>query len=72
LEETQSEDGLDSPEAVRKRILTFLEARQLAGEKWTAQAIAQKPDIPLEIAQIAVLNAIAYLVVASESRSRLG
>jgi hypothetical protein len=58
LEETQSEDGLDSPEAVRRRILTFLEARQLAGEKWTAQAIAQKLDIPLEIAQIAVLNPI--------------
>jgi hypothetical protein len=58
LEETQSEDGLDSTEAVRRRILTFLEARQLAGEKWTAQAIAQKLDIPLEIAQIAVLNPI--------------
>jgi hypothetical protein len=58
LAETQSEDGLDSPEAVRRRILTFLEARQLAGEKWTAQAIAQKLDIPLEIAQIAVLNPI--------------
>jgi hypothetical protein len=58
LEETQSEDGLDSPEAFRRRILTFLEARQLAGEKWTAQAIAQKLDIPLEIAQIAVLNPI--------------
>jgi hypothetical protein len=58
LEETQSEDGLDSPDAVRGRILTFLEARQLAGEKWTAQAIAQKLDIPLEIAQIAVLNPI--------------
>jgi hypothetical protein len=36
----------------------FLEARQLAAEKWTAQAIAQKLDIPLEIAQIAVLNPI--------------
>jgi hypothetical protein len=58
LEETQSEDELDSPEAVRRRILTFLEAQRLAGEKWTAQAIAQKLDIPLEIAQIAVLNPI--------------
>jgi hypothetical protein len=58
LEETPSKDDLDSPEAVRRRILTFLEARQLAGEKWTAQAIAQKLGIPLEIAQIAVLNPI--------------
>jgi hypothetical protein len=38
--------------------LTFLESRRLAGQKWTAQAIAQKLDIPLEIAQIAVLNPI--------------
>jgi filamentous hemagglutinin family protein len=66
LEETQSEDGLDSPEAVRRRILTFLEARQLAGEKWTAQAIAQKLDIPLEIAQIAVLNPIGQNIKVPE------
>jgi hypothetical protein len=66
LEETQSEDGLDSPDAVRGRILTFLEARQLAGEKWTAQAIAQKLDIPLEIAQIAVLNPIGQNIKVPE------
>jgi hypothetical protein len=45
-------------EEKRKRVLTFLEARQLAGEKWTAQAISEKLDIPIKIAQIAVLNPI--------------
>jgi hypothetical protein len=38
----------------------------LAAEKWTAQAIAQKLDIPLEIAQIAVLNPIGQNIKVPE------
>jgi hypothetical protein len=56
-EATDSEDE-SSPEATRQRILTFLEAQRLAGERWTAKGIAEKLDIPIEIAQIAVLHPI--------------
>jgi filamentous hemagglutinin family protein len=43
------------PEVIRHRILVFTEARKLAGQKLTAQEIADKLEIPLELSQIAVL-----------------
>jgi Bacterial toxin 33 len=56
-EDSDSEDDT-SPEETRQRILTFLEAQRLAGERWTAKGIAEKLDIPIEIARIAVLHPI--------------
>jgi filamentous hemagglutinin family protein len=56
-EDSDSEED-SSPEATRHRILTFLEAQRLAGERWTAKAISEKLDIPIEIARIAVINPI--------------
>jgi hypothetical protein len=56
-EDSDSEED-SSPEATRQRILTFLEAQRLAGERWTAKGISEKLDIPIAIAQIAVINPI--------------
>jgi Bacterial toxin 33 len=64
-EDSDSEDD-SSPEATRQRILTFLEAQQLAGERWTAKAISEKLDIPIGIAQIAVLNPIGRNIKVPE------
>jgi hypothetical protein len=46
------------PNVIRQRILVFTEARRLAGQKLTAQEIADQLNIPLNIAQIAVLNPV--------------
>jgi hypothetical protein len=43
---------------IRLRLLQFIEAQKLAGQRMTAQQIADQVDIPLDIAQIAVLNPI--------------
>jgi hypothetical protein len=43
------------PNVIRQRILVFTEAQRLAGQKLTAQEISAQLNIPLELAQIAVL-----------------
>jgi hypothetical protein len=42
----------------RQRLLLLTAARRLAGQQWTAQAIAEQLNIPIEIARIAVLNPV--------------
>jgi hypothetical protein len=49
-------DEIAKPNVIQHRILVFTEAQRLAGQKLTAQEIAEQLNIPLEIAQIAVLN----------------
>jgi hypothetical protein len=43
---------------IRLRLFQFVEAQKLAGQRMTAQQIADKLDIPLHIAQVAVLNPV--------------
>ena len=46
------------PEIIRQRILLFVEAQKLAGQKENAQEISNQLNIPLEIAQIAVISPV--------------
>jgi filamentous hemagglutinin family protein len=55
---TPSIDDLLHPQRVLNNLLKFTEARRLAGQKKTAQEIALQLDIPIDIAQMAVLDPI--------------
>jgi hypothetical protein len=43
---------------IRLRLFQFIEAQKLAGQRMTAQQIADKLELPLHIAQIAVINPV--------------
>lgn len=54
-------------ERVRTNHLNFLKARRLAGKKMTAQEIASLLDIPLEVAELAVLLPVGEDIKVSNS-----
>jgi hypothetical protein len=58
-------DEIAKPSVIQQRVLVFIEAQRLAGQKLTAQEIANQLNLSLDIAQIAVLIPIGDSIKVS-------